>query len=84
MRYFVSSLIGFVVGAIIGAVLGPVSDILFQTLFYRARLSDLDLFRLRTTLFAFGGAVAVGLLGLIIALAIAFRKRPKAGRIVQA
>jgi hypothetical protein len=77
MRYFVSSLIGFVVGAMIGAVLGPVADILLQALFYRPRFSQLNLFRLRTTLFALGGAVVVGLLGLIIALAIVFFRRPK-------
>lgn len=84
MRYFVSSILGLVVGAIMGAVLGPASDILLQTLFYRARLSDLNLFRLRTTLFALGGAVVVGLFGLIIALAIAFLKRPKTSKLVQA
>lgn len=77
MRYFLSGAIGLVFGAIVGAVLGPITDILLQTLIYKARFSDLNLLRLRTTLFALGGAVVLGLFGLTVALIIAYLKRPK-------
>ena len=72
----------------LGAVLGPVADVLLQLLMFHphldALLSGERFFQLRTALFALGGAVVIGFLGLLIALAIAFLKRPKTRTLIQA